>query len=381
MQTRTLDLATLAEKKSLFLFGPRSTGKSTLLRAQFPAGSIINLLKSSTFLPLAADPSRLADVTREIAKSSRIIVIDEVQKIPALLDEVHDLIETAGLRFVLSGSSARKLKRGGVNLLAGRAWETRLFPFTSAELPGIELERYLLYGGLPQVWNSSDPIEELDAYVNTYLKEEVKEEALVQNFVHFADFFRTTALASSEQVNFANISRDSGVNANTVKAWFSILEDTFLGFSLPAWRGSRKRKAVATAKFYLFDVGVANFLRGTRSLDGGGTAFGTAFEHFIAMELRAWISYHRVKEEFSYWRSEGGVEVDFLVGTRLAIEVKSTRRASDKHLGGLRALKEEGLPFTLLLVSLDPLDRETTDGIRLLNWRTFLEKLWGGAFE
>ena len=297
MYARTLDVREIAARKSLFLFGPRSTGKTTLLKAQFDARAVVNLLRSSEYLPLAESPSRLREIVAEGRADASIdppvVVIDEIQKLPALLDEVHDLIETRGIHFVLSGSSGRKLKDSGVNLLGGRAWQANLFPLTSAEVPDFDLGRYLLHGGLPQVYDSEYPEEELDAYVNTYLREEIRGEALVRNFVHFARFLNVAALCSGQQLNFANVSRDTGVPATSVSSYFEILADTFIGFLVLPWRGSRRRKAVATAKFYFFDVGVANFLRGISVLNRNSSEYGIAFEHFIAMELRSYLSYRR----------------------------------------------------------------------------------------
>ena len=382
---RTLDLRMLANRKSLFLFGPRSTGKTTLLREQFASHAIINLLRSSVYLPLAENPSRLHEIVAEgradASTDPPVVVIDEIQKLPALLDEVHDSIETQNVHFVLSGSSGRKLKRSGVNLLGGRAWQANLFPLTTAEVPDIDLGRYLLHGGLPQVYGAEYPEEELDAYVNTYLREEIRAEALVQNFSHFARFLNVAAVGNGQQLNFANVSRDTGVPATSVRAYFEILSDTFLGFLLQPWRQSRRRKAVATAKFYFFDVGVANFLRGTRTLNRNGSEYGIAFEHFIAMELRSYLSYRRLRSELTYWRTHSGAEVDFLVGSSAAIEVKAATRISERDLRGLRALAEEGSGAALFLVSFAELDRRTDDGIRLLHWRTFLTELWGDGFS
>ena len=368
MYARTLDVREIAARKSLFLFGPRSTGKTTLLRAQFDARAV-NLLRSGEYLPLAENPSRLHEIVAEgradASANPPVVVIDEIQKLPALLDEVHDLIETGGIHFVLSGSSGRKLKASGVNLLGGRAWQANLFPLTAAEIPRFDLGRYLLYGGLPQVYDSEYPEEELDAYVNTYLREEIRGEALVRNFVHFARFLNVAALCSGQQLNFANVSRDTGVPATSVSSYFEILADTFIGFLVLPWRGSRRRKAVATAKFYFFDVGVANFLRGIGTLNRNSGEYGIAFEHFIAMELRSYLSYRRRRLELTYWRTQSGVEVDFLVGTAAAIEVKASARVSDRDLRGLRALADEGSTAARFLVSFDELDRRTEDGIRL----------------
>ena len=384
MYRRTLDVRKLAERKSLFLFGPRSTGKTTLLRAQFDSCAIVNLLRSSVYLPLAEDPSRLREVVAEgraDASSERpVVVIDEIQKLPRLLDEVHDLIETERVHFVLSGSSGRKLKRSGVNLLGGRAWQANLFPLTFAEIPDLDLGRYLLHGGLPQVYDAEYPEEELDAYVNTYLREEIRGEALVRNFAHFARFLNVAAVCNGQQLNFANVSRDTGVPATSVRSYFDILADTFIGFLLQPWRGSRRRKAVATARFYFFDVGVANYLRGISALNRNSSEYGIAFEHFIAMELRSYLSYrHRLRSELTYWRTQSGVEVDFLVGSTAAIEVKASRRVTDRDLKGLRALAEESSGAAAFLVSFDELDRRTHDGIRRLHWRTFLAELWADA--
>jgi len=377
--SRILDLKSLAEQKSLFLFGPRSTGKTTLLKLQFHEDAIINLLRSSTFLALSGNPSALYDMVREITRTHSTVIIDEIQKLPMLLDEVHDLIESKQVRFILTGSSARKLKRSGVNLLAGRAWQCNLFPLSFAEIDNFNLENYLLYGGLPQVYGSQYQAEELDAYINTYLKEEIKEEALVQNFTHFSRFLKVAAVCNAEQLNFANVSQETGIPATSVRSYFEILSDTFVGFLLEPWRKTVRRKAVATAKFYFFDVGVANFLNGVTMLNRDSAEFGKSFEHFIAMELRCYLSYNRIKRELCFWRTTGGVEVDFIIGDDMAVEVKATTRVTDKQLKGLRALKDEGLIRSYFIVSFDELDRETGDGIRILYWESFLKKLWGGS--
>jgi predicted AAA+ superfamily ATPase len=376
MYHRQLDMRKLAERKSFFLFGPRSTGKTTLLRNTFSDGAIVNLLVSSTYIPLSANPSLIADIVRERSKANPVIIIDEIQKIPALLDEIHHLIETTDCKFILTGSSARKLKRSGVNLLAGRAWQANLFPLVSAEIESFDLMRFLRFGGLPQVYASDFPEEELDAYVNTYLREEIQAEALVQNLPQFSRFLKTASLCNAEQINFANVASDSGIPASTVRSFFGILDDTFTGFLVESWQDSKKRKAVATAKFYFFDTGVANFLRGSTRLEDSSTELGKAFEQFIAMEVRAWISYRRVQKSLRYWRTKSDTEVDFLVGDELAIEVKAGHTIADKHLKGLRALMEEGVFRHFLIVSFDEMNRETADGIRCLHWSAFLKELW-----
>lgn len=376
MYKRVLDIANLAKRKSLFLFGPRSTGKTTLIYQQFPGERIINLLKSSLFMSLAQNPERLEEMISAMPYPELPVIIDEIQKLPQLLDEIHYLIESKGIHFVLTGSSGRKLKSTGVNLLAGRAWQCNLFPLCSAELGTVDLERYLLYGGLPQVLTSEAPMEELDAYINTYLKEEIKAEALVQNLVHFSAFLRTAAISNAQQINYTNISRDTGIPVSSVRGWFEIVMDSFLGFLLEPWR-SPKRKSVATAKFYFFDVGVANFLAGFHQLPRASAEFGRAFEHFIVMELRAYLSYHRIKLPLHYWRTRDGLEVDFIVGNDLAVEVKASDNIQHKDLRGLRALAEEGQIKKRVLVCMEEQGRLTQDGILIQHWKDFLMSLWG----
>ncbi len=374
--TRLLDMRALVAHKSFFLFGPRSTGKTTLLRDQFAPEAIINLLRAAEYFPLAQNPSALADRVREIRRTHPVVIIDEIQKLPVLLDEVHHLVEAESVTFVLTGSSGRKLKRGGVNLLAGRAWQAQLFPLVSAEIAEFDLDRYLLFGGLPQVYPSELPREELDAYINTYLREEILEEGAIRDLSAFSRFLSVTASVNAEQLNFSNVANDTGISASSVRAWFEILNDTFLGFLLEPWRGGLKRKTSATAKFYLFDVGVANFLKGITALDRGSDGFGRAFEHWVAMELRAYLSYRRIKRPLTFWRTYTGIEVDFVIDGLCAIETKATARVSGKHLRGLRGFADEAPGVPRILVSLDENDRTTEDGIRLLHWRRFVELLW-----
>lgn len=374
---RSLDLADLLKKKSFFLLGPRATGKSFLVREQLgDAAVVLDLLRSDLFLRLSANPGLLESmIDGQRRQSTASVVIDEIQKIPQLLDEVHRLIEGRGLRFVLTGSSARKLRRGQVNLLGGRAWTANLFPLTSAELPRFDLPRFLRYGGLPPVVMSADPDEELHAYVRTYLHEEIQAEGLVRRLPAFSRFLTTAALTSGQMLNFAKIGSDAGMAAATVREHYFLLEDTLVGFLVPAWVKSKKRKAIATAKFYLFDTGVTHALTGTRTLERNSDLYGRSFEQWVAMELRAYLSYRRRREPLAYWRSTADHEVDFVVGDHSAIETKATRRVSQSDLRGLRALGEEKLVKRLLLVSEDTV--ETRQGpIRCVPWRTFVDELW-----
>ncbi|MDR0311623.1 MAG: ATP-binding protein [Acidobacteriota bacterium] len=373
---RILDLDNLLKQKSFFLFGPRSTGKSFLIRKQLADKSvIINLLDGETYLRYSAEPSLIHKTAEMAVKENKIVVIDEIQKIPMLLDQAHLAIEEMRAKFLLTGSSARKLKRGGVNLLAGRAWEARMFPLVWPEIPDFDLERYLRYGGLPQVYSSPAPEEELSAYVNTYLKEEIAEEGVIRKMPQFARFLKVAALCSGEIINYSAISSDCAVAASTVREYFSILEHTLTGFTVEPWTESKKRKAITTAKFYMFDTGVAHILSGTEHLERNSNLFGKSFEQWIAMELRAYLSYRRAQTPLCYWRSVNGQEVDFVIGNKCAIEVKSAKKIGAKDLRGLNALAEEKSHTSYICISHDPVERR--EGIVwCMPWQIFMKRLW-----
>lgn len=372
---RILDLSELLSQKSFFLFGPRATGKSTLITQQLTDNVlIIDLLQSTLYLRLGADPSALESII-DSTPSAKVVVIDEVQRIPELLNEVHRLIEKRGLRFLLTGSSARKLRRKGVNLLAGRAWEARLFPLISQELPSMDLNRVLHYGSLPAVYLSDAPVEELNAYVNTYLKEEIQAEALVRKIPAFSRFLQTSALTSGNIINFSSIASDTGVPITTVREYYQILEDTFLGFFVSAWSKSVKRKARSMTKFYFFDIGVKNTLANISTIEPASDLYGQAFEHFMATELLAYLSYRRKRLPLQYWQTKHGHEVDFIIGDAVAIEVKTTQQVTSKHLKGLKLLQEEEICQQYYVISHDKLER-VVDGIKLVYWENFLQALW-----
>lgn len=375
---RQLNLPELLKKKSFFLFGPRATGKSYLIRQQLEGkAQVIDLLKAEVLLPLSQNPSELEALIHQKSEGS-IVVIDEVQKVPALLDEVHRLIEEKKIRFLLTGSSARKLKRGQANLLAGRAWKAELFPLSSAEISDFNLERYLQYGGLPAVYDSAQPQEELGAYVQTYLKEEILAEGIIRKLPPFSRFLKSAALSNGQIINFTQVGNDAQVSPSTVREYFSVLEDTLIGFSLEPWTASKKRKAIQTAKFYFFDTGVTHMLAGTKTLDRNSNLYGQSFEQFIGMELKAYLSYRRLQETLTFWRSlVGDYEVDFLIGELMAIEVKASQRINPSDLRGLKVLKDEGVFSNFYLVSQDRMEKNV-DGIRLVPWNVFLEELWSG---
>ncbi|MCY4643879.1 MAG: AAA family ATPase [Bacteriovoracales bacterium] len=376
MYRRLLDLPLLLQKKSFFLFGPRSTGKTTLVK-QIPCTRFYDLLDALTFQRLVKRPSLLDEEHR----GENIVVIDEIQKFPPLLDEVHRLIEKKKYTFLLTGSSARKLKGKGVNLLAGRAWWASLFPLTSPEISDFDLLRYLNRGGLPQVYDSPDYREELLSYTGLYLREEVQQEALTRNIPAFSEFLELMALSNGQEINYDGFSRDLQISPTTLKNYIGILNDTLLGFPLAGYTGSKKRKAISRFKYYLFDLGVTNCLSHRGGIEDRSELFGKAFEHFIILEIRAFISYHRMSLQMFYWRSTSKFEVDLIIEKWAAIEIKSTSMVQDKHLKGLRAFKEEGLVKEYFVISQDLEHRVTSDGIHIFPWPLFLQKLWGRSLR
>jgi predicted AAA+ superfamily ATPase len=313
----------------------------------------------------------------EETNSDELIVVDEVQKLPSLLDEVHRLIASRGQKFVLTGSSARKLKRGAANLLAGRARWLQLYPLVSAEIPDFDLAAYLNSGGLPQMHGDAEAYLDLRSYVDLYLREEIHAEALTRNIGGFSRLLDALGLSNGEELNYASLSSDTAVHARTIANYVGILEDTLLAFQLPVYRKTRKRKTTSRSKLYFFDVGVTNALCGRRAVESSPEAFGKAFEHFIILEVRAYLRYWQIDLALSYWRTQSGLEVDLVVGDALAIEIKASSLVSDKHLKGLRALKEELNLERAIVVSRDPISRRTQDGIEILPWAVFLEELWG----
>lgn len=375
---RILELLPLLKRKSFFLLGPRATGKSTLIKDQLAGKTVVfNLLRSNLYLKLSAAPWELEPMIEAafIKKKYEYIVIDEIQKVPHLLDEVHRLIEEKELRFLLTGSSARKLKYGHSNLLAGRAWTAHLYPLCFKEIPNFDLDWYLRYGGLPAVYGSEFPDEELSAYVDTYLYEEIQAESLVRKLPQFSRFLTVAALSNGQMLNFAKIANDSGVPASTVREYYSILEDTLMGFMLIPWEKSKKRKAISTAKFYLFDTGVCHTLAGTQTLDRNSDLYGRSFEHWIGMELVSYLSYKRAKEKLHYWRTTHQLEVDFVIDDRVAIEVKTTKKISPSDLKGLQALEEEHIFKNFYLISQD-VNEAKYGSILCLHWKTFMQMLW-----
>ncbi len=374
MYPRILPLKHLIEHRSLFLLGPRQTGKSTLLRHTFPEARYIDLLEANTFRELSAYPETLRQSLRPGEKR---IIIDEVQKLPILLDEAQALIDRdKNLRFIFTGGSARKLKRGQANLLAGRAWFCRLHPLVSPEVSYKALNRRLNIGSLPAVLDSPEPKEDLKAYVGGYLKEEIRAEGLVRSIESFSRFLEVAALTNTHMLNYTSVSNDTGIPVRTVREHYQMLEDTLIGFQLPPFRRSLKRKPVATAKFYFFDVGVANALMKRGEIIPGSELYGPALEHQVFLELRAYLDYRRIDKELTFWRTHSGHEIDFLIGEEIGIEVKASRRVSAGDQKGLLALSEEIKLKKKIIVSMESRERTTDEDVTVLPAHTFLEYLW-----
>ena len=314
----------------------------------------------------------------EEESNNQLIIIDEIQKIPSLLDEVHRLIYKGKQKFLLTGSSARKLKSKNVNLLAGRAWQTALFPLTYSEIPQFNLKQYLNQGGLPHIYNSPQYKEELEAYIDLYLKEEIKNEALTRNVQAFSEFLDLIALSNGQEINYESFSKDLQISPSTLKNYMEILDDTLIGFKLPGYVKTKRRKAISRSKYYLFDIGVTNSLCHRGVITKRGELFGKSFEHFIILEIRAFLSYFRKNLSFNYWRSTSQMEVDLVIGGKTAIEIKAVQLVQDKHLRGIRALKEEKLMKKHLVISLDENIRKTKDNIDIFPWDYFLDQLWKG---
>ena len=374
IKDRILDISLPADR-SAFLWGPRKTGKTYWIKRYFADSVIIDLLKTDVFADYASRPSLLREQYQE---HRGLVVIDEIQMVPDLLNEIHWLIENTDVSFLMTGSSARKLRRRHVNLLGGRAWRYTMAPLTHAETEGFDLEQIMVSGLLPPHFLSSDPIQDLRSYVADYLKEEIAAEAVIQNIPAFAEFLRVAALTSGELLNYTNVGRETGVSAKVVRNYFQILEDTLLGFRITPWRKVRNRRLIETEKFYLFDVGVTNYLA-RRAPRIGTPEFGNSFEQYILMELKAYQAYRNPELDIRYWRTSTGFEVDFVLDNmNVAIEVKGSQRVHSTHTRGLRALLEEHTVKRAVIVSLEKQPRKLDSSIEVLPWQVFLNTLWSG---
>ena len=371
----------LPQGQSAFLLGPRQTGKSTLLRQRYPDSVFFDLLDSDVMLRFMSRPRSLGEELNVFSDAARAkpVVIDEIQKVPALLDEIHRLIESEHLNFILCGSSARKLKQSSVNLLGGRAWKFQLHPLTWCEVPEFDLITAMSSGLLPGLYGKPNIRRSLSAYVRDYLTQEVFSEALIRKNAAFSRFFDALSCCHGELLNFSSIARDCGVDAKTVRSYFDILVDTLVGsLVFPYAKRSKRQTIVSAPKFYLFDVGIANHITESSISSTRGTNFGRSFEHFIYLELKAASSYQEWNTKIEYWRTKSGLEVGFVLNNgQLAIEVKSRVRTGD--LRGIKAFRDEFSPKRSIIVTSEPVNR-VVDGIEVLNYEHFLDQLNQGKF-
>jgi predicted AAA+ superfamily ATPase len=372
----------LPEGQSAFLWGPRKTGKTTFLRTAFPDSIVFDLLQTDLFLEFAKRPSLLREqlLAADPGRLEAPIIIDEVQKAPQLLDEIHWLIENKGLRFILCGSSARKLKRGKANLLGGRAWRYEMHPLVSAEVSDLNLLKALNRGMVPAHYLQEEYRQSLRAYVRDYLKEEVFAEGLTRNIPAFSRFFDAVGYSHGELTNYANIARDCGIDAKTVKEYYQILVDTLMGTMIEPFMRRQDRQVITKAgKFYLFDVGVAGAITQRRIPQEKGEQFGKAFEHFILMEILAHRAYKELDYDINFWRTKSGLEVDFVLGRgEVAIEAKGASRIDSSDVRPIKAFLQAYRPARAFVVCNEQRSR-VHEGVHIIPWREFLEMLWNGA--
>jgi predicted AAA+ superfamily ATPase len=378
---RTLNLE-LPAKQSTFLWGPRKTGKSTFLKRRFPHSLVYDFLKTDLFFELTKNPGLLRE--QLLAQKKEVlqhpVILDEVQKVPQVLDEVHWLIENTDIRFILCGSSARKLKRGQANLLGGRAWRYEMFPLTALEvgIDEIDLPRVLNRGMISVHYLQDNYGKSLDAYVRDYLKEEVFHEGLARNIPAFSRFFDAMGYSHGQLTNYSNIARECGVSSKTVKEYYRILIDTLLGMDVEPFKKRQERSVIGqAAKFYLCDVGVAGAITKRHIREERGELFGQAFEHFVLMEIRAHSSYSELNYDINFWRTKSGLEVDFILNRgEVAIEVKGTSRVDNRDFKALGAFIEAYSPRQAFMVCNEK-TRRVHRGITVIPWREFLQDLWG----
>ena len=381
---RTANIAENLKRKSLFLFGPRSTGKTSYIANELSEHIVLrwDLLSTRLRRKAESDPGLLYEEVMATGKDEGLVVIDEIQKVPELLDEVHRLIEDKGYRFLLTGSSARKLVRSGVNLLGGRAGKAYLFPFVYPEAKDMDfsLDHIFSSGLLPSAFLSDDSDSVLEDYIDTYLYDEIQSEGAVRNLPAFSRFPEVAAISNGDILNFTNIANDVGLSKTSIKEWYQILTDTLLGFELQPFTMTKKRKSIETAKYYLFDVGILRTLLGCQPPSENQTEYGTFFETFMINEIKAYLNYNNKDRKYplSYWRSTSGYEVDAVIGRDIAIEFKTAKSLIPRDFRGLKAFSEENIASKYIIVSREERKR-LVDGIFLVYpWKDFLKDLWEG---
>lgn len=380
--TRTVNVLEKLKHKSQFLLGPRMTGKTSYIHHELQdmVSMSWNLLDGRLRMRVLSDPSFLREEIEARDLHDCLVVIDEIQKAPLLLEEIHLLIEQRNITFLLTGSSARKLRSGGVNLLGGRAGQVTMHPFVYPEIlhTNYSLERIFTSGLLPQAFCSEHAEQELNDYVTLYLNEEIQAEGMTRKLPQFSRFLEVAALSNTELVNFTAIASDVGVSRQTVSDWYQILVDTLMGYELHSFTSGKKRKTFGMPKFYFFDLGVARILQNAPVPTSVQTEYGKCFEHYVFMELRAYLDYVQSKMNFSYWRTTSGFEVDFVIGEQVAIETKTTKKVDNRDLRGLRAFMEEKICHRYILVCCEERPRKLQDGIEIMPWKHFLANLWDG---
>lgn len=387
MYTRKLQIK-LPARQSTFLWGARQTGKSYYLKQHYPNSIYYDLLNTHEITRFTREPHLLYEEIKALSKDKlkHPIIIDEIQKVPDLLNEVHRLIENKHVQFILCGSSARKLKNQSTNLLGGRAWIYHLYPLTFAEITHFDLLKALQHGLIPRHYDADSEFinDYLQAYIDIYLTEEIRNEGLVRNLKGFARFLDIAGLSNGQMINANNIARDCGIDRTTVQGYYQILIDTMLGYHIYPYRKKIKRDIItATPKFYLFDVGVANYLADQKPISLKGQIAGQSFEHLILMELKAYLDYSRKRIGITYWRTKTGLEVDFILGdAKVAVEVKISEQVHLQDLKGLISFCEEHSKTKPIVISQDKRARilETDNGlsINITPWYLFLERLWNG---
>jgi predicted AAA+ superfamily ATPase len=364
-------------KESAFLWGARQTGKSTLLKAIYPEAPYFDLLLANEYDRFLRNPSLLREIL-EATPAGSLVIIDEIQRLPSLLNEIQWMIVNRKRQFILSGSSPRNIMRSGGNLLGGRAARYELYPLVYKEIPDFDLLRALNNGLLPRHYLAKNAGKLLSAYTGNYLRDEIITEAKIRNIGSFSRFLEMASFSNGEIVNYSNIAADCGVSAPTVREYFQILEDTLIGRFLPSYQKKPKRRVILSPKFYYFDVGIANYLLKRGLIVNGSESFGHAFEHFIYHEIYSHSHYSDLNYPLSYWRTASQIEVDFILGEHeVAVEVKSTEMANPRHLRGLKSFAEEYNVKQLILVSNDPSPRKVGK-IMIMPWKYFLDQLWNG---
>ncbi len=371
----------LPKKQSAFLWGARKTGKSTYLKKRFPDSIYLDFLQTDLYFSLLKRPSLLREIilAEERHRLHKPIILDEVQKVPHILDEVHWLVENKDLQFVLCGSSARKLKKGQANFLGGRAWRYEMHPLVYPEIDKLDLITALNHGLIPvhYLQSSDEAKRSLKAYVEDYLKEEIIAEALVRNIPSFTRFMDALSYSIGELTNYSDIARDCGVDSKTVREYFQILLDTLIAHRIEPFKKRQSRQVISkSCKYYLFDVGVASHISRRWVIDEKGEQFGKAFEQFMLMEIVGYRSYRDYDFEINFWRTKSGLEVDFILNKgEVAIEVKGKDLIDTRDLNNLTAFIDTYSPRRAIVVCNERLKRKVNN-IEIMPWRFFLDDLW-----